>query len=169
MLRRTGFVLAASFAALTQIAEAQTVDTVPEPRDAAKLALVKELMSTANFREQLVRTMRETSARQGASVPVPPGFWDKFLARAEQDADTLLAPMAADYARYFTTADLRALITFYKSPAGQRMSLVAPIISANSSYAGSIWGQRVGQEVAAELMSGGGVPQKPDTAKPKKP
>lgn len=169
MLRRTGLILAALFAALTRIAAAQTVDTVPEPRDAAKIALVRELMTTANFREQLVRTMRETSARQGASVPVPPGFWDKFLARAEQDADTLLAPMAADYARFFSSADLRALITFYKSSTGQRMSLVAPIISANSSYAGSIWGQRVGQEVAAELMNGGGAPPKPDTTKPKKP
>jgi uncharacterized protein len=140
------------------VARAQAVDTVPEPRDAAKIALVQELMATANFRQQLLRTMRETSTRQSAITQVPPGFWDRFLARAEQAADTLLAPMAADYARYFTSADLRALIVFYKSPAGQRMSAVAPVISANSSFAGQQWGQKVGIEVATELMSGKGTP-----------
>lgn len=135
---------------------AQTIDTVPEPRDAAKLALVRELMLTANFRQQLVQTIRESSVRQGAMLPLPAGFWEKFLARAEQDADTLLAPMAADYAKYFSTTDLRALIAFYKSPAGQRLSFVAPVISANSSAAGSQWGARVGMEVSAELSSGTG-------------
>ena len=134
---------------------AQTVDTVPEPRTPAKLALVRELMATANFRDQLVRTMRESSTRTGAMTPVPPGFWDKFIARAEQDADTLLAPMVEDYARYFTSADLRALIAFYKTPAGQRMSFAAPVISANSSYVGAQWGARVGMEIVGELMKGG--------------
>lgn len=161
MMRRTFVLLAGSIAVVAQTAAAQTVDTVPEPRDAAKIALVRELMTVANFRQQLVRTMRETSTRQGAMLPVPPGFWAKFLERAEQDSDTLLAPMAADYARYFTSADLRALIAFYQSPTGQRASFVAPIISANSSYAGSLWGQKVGQEIAAELM-------KPDTSPPAK-
>jgi uncharacterized protein len=161
MIRRIFVLLAGSIALLAQTAGAQTVDTVPEPRDAAKLALVRELMTVANFRQQLVRTMRASSTLQGAMVPVPPGFWDKFLERAEQDSDTLLAPMAADYARYFTSADLRALVAFYQSPTGQRMSFVAPIISANSSYAGSLWGQKVGREVAAELM-------KPDASAPAK-
>ncbi len=159
MLRRSIATAVAVFCVASGTLRAQTVDTVPEPSDAAKLALVQELMNTANFRQQLLRTMRETSARQGAVVPVPPGFWEKFLARAELAADTLLAPMAADYARYFTSSDLRALITFYKSPAGQRMSFVAPVISANSSFTGSQWGQKVGIEVATELMSGKGAAQ----------
>lgn len=132
MTRRlaTTSVLAAAILLAAPLA-AQAVDSLPDARDPAKVALVRELMEAANFRQQLVRTMRESSLRQGAAVPVPPGFWEKFLARAEQDADTLLAPMAADYARYFSASDLRALITFYKSPAGQRLSLVAPVISAN--------------------------------------
>ena len=114
-------------------------------------------MTTANFRQQLMRTMREASLRQGATAPVPPGFWERFLSRAEQASDTLLAPMAEDYARYFSSSDLRALIVFFKSPAGQRMSLVAPVISANSSYVGSQWGQKVGIEVATELMNSKGT------------
>ena len=160
-MRRTWVLLAGSIVVVSQTAAGQAVDTVPEPRDAAKIALVRELMTVANFRQQLVRTMRESSTRQGAMVPVPPGFWDKFLERAEQDSDTLLAPMATDYARYFSSADLRALIAFYQSPTGQRMSFVAPIISANSSFAGSLWGQKVGREIAAELM-------KPDASLPAK-
>ena len=170
MMRLKNFALCGAAAFVTQVAGAQTVDTVSEPASAAKIALVRELMMVANFRQQLLRTMRETSTRQGAAIPVPPGFWDKFLMRAEQDADTLLAPMATDYARYFTSADLRALIAFYQSPAGQRMTLVAPVISANSSFAGSQWGQKVGQEVAAELMkpAGGNDASPPKKATPTK-
>ena len=162
MIRRTLSVLAVSLLVAAYPARAQAVDTLTEPRDAAKRALVRELMVAADFRQQLVRTMKESSTRQGALVPVPPGFWDKFLARAEQDADTLLAPIANDYARYFSSDDLRALIAFYKSPAGQRASLVAPIISANSSYVGALWGQRVGREVAVELTK----PDAPPSATP---
>jgi uncharacterized protein len=170
MLHRTrylllGALLCVSRTLTAQAAETQVVDTVAEPRDAAKIALVAELMATANFRQQLVRTMRESSTRQGSLMPVPPGFWEKFLARAEQDADTLLAPMKEDYARYFTSADLRALIAFYKSPTGQRLSLVAPVLSANSSYFGTKWGQRVGMEVAGELSK---QPGAADTAPPAK-
>jgi uncharacterized protein len=131
---------------------AQTIDTVPEPVTPAKVALVQELMVAGNFKRQLVRTMRETSARQSA-LPVPPGFWEMFLARAEQDIDTLLAPMQADYARYFTSAELRALIAFYQSPIGKRVSEVSPVLTANSSAVGQQWGMRVGQEVATELMN----------------
>jgi hypothetical protein len=157
MMHRTQYLLTGALVLFAQTAHAQVIDTIAEPRDAAKIALVTELMAAANFRQQLVRTMRESSTRQGAMAPVPPGFWERFLARAEQDADTLLAPLRDDYARYFSTADLKALIAFYRSPTGQRLSFVAPVISANSSYFGTQWGQRVGMEVAGELM------KRPDT------
>jgi uncharacterized protein len=146
---------------------AQTIDTVPEPVSPAKVALVEQLMVAGNFKQQLLRTMRETSVRQSA-IPVPPGFWELFLARAEADVDTLLAPMRTDYARYFTSADLRSLIAFYESPAGKRLSTVAPVLTANSSTAGQQWGMRVGQEVSSQMMSGA-KPATPATAKPSKP
>lgn len=166
-MRARLFVIAAGACALLATsANAQVVDTVTEPRDAAKLALVRELMATANYRSQLVRTMRETSTRQGATMPVPPRFWDKLIARAEQDVDSLLAPMIEDYTRYFTSAELKALIAFSKSPVGQRLHLVNPIISANSAYVGQQWGQRVGMELSVELMNDG-APK--DPAKPVKP
>jgi uncharacterized protein len=168
MISSSRLLVAALFVACTAPqARAQTVDTVPEAVTPAKVALVEQLMVAGSFKQQLVRTMRETSLRQTA-VPVPPGFWDLFLARAEQDADTLLAPMRADYARYFTTAELRALIAFYQSPAGKRMSEVAPVLTANSSAHGQQWGMRVGQEVSTQLMNSAKAAP-PSNAKPSKP
>jgi uncharacterized protein len=159
---------------LATSAAAQTVDTVSEPRTPAKLALVRELMETANFRSQVVRTMRETSVRQGAAMPVPPGFWDLFIARAEKDVDTLLEPMIEDYTRFFTSAELRELIAFYKSPIGQRLVVVSPVLGANASVAGQRWGARVGMEIGTEMMQRDGAssstkPAKPPTASGKKP
>jgi hypothetical protein len=149
-------VLALSLGCAAPTVAAQIVDTIPETTDAAKVALVQELMQVANFRGQAIRTMRETASRQSA-LPVPPGFWDRFLARAEQDVDSLIAPTVQDYTRYFSRDDLRALIAFYKTPAGQRAVLVAPIIGANASLVGQRWGQRVGMEIGAELMNGAGA------------
>ncbi|MCC7055012.1 MAG: DUF2059 domain-containing protein [Gemmatimonadaceae bacterium] len=160
--------LALVFAAVAPLAQAQVVDTIAEPHDAVKRALVSELVQVANFRQQVVRTMRETARLQAATMPAPPGFWDRVIARAEQDVDTLIAPLVEDYARYFSNDDLRALIVFYKTPAGQRSVLVAPIMGANSSVAGSRWGQRVGMEVGAELLNDGAQKGKPST-KPVKP
>lgn len=131
------------------MSHAQAVDTIAEPRDSAKVALARELMRVAQAREQFLKTMRQASERQPDGVP--PGFWEKFIARAEQDADSILAPMAADYARYFSAADLRALIAFYRTPTGQRLSAVTPIIAANSSAVGQAWGMRVGTEIAQSL------------------
>jgi uncharacterized protein len=132
-------------------AHAQVIDTIAEPRDAEKVALIQELIVVADFRQQVLRTMRETTSRQAASLPVPQSFWDRFLARAEKEVDVLIAPMVDDYTRYMTKSDLRNLIAFYKSPTGQRMIQIAPIIGANSSLAGSAWGTRVGAELAADL------------------
>ncbi len=134
-----------------RVALAQVVDTIPEPRDAEKLALMQELITVGEFRQQVLRTMRETTARQAATMAVPQAFWDKFLARAEQEVDVLIAPMVEDYTLFFSKSDLRNLIAFYRTPAGKRMLLVAPVIGANSSLAGSAWGTRVGTELATEM------------------
>jgi hypothetical protein len=150
--------VATAIACLSSAAHAQSVDTIAEPRDSGKVALARELMRAARAREQFITTMREASQRQAADVPA--GFWEKFIARAEQDADAILAPMADDYARYFSAADLRALIAFYKTPTGQRLSVVTPIIAANSSKVGQEWGMRVGTEIA-QTMGDTPTPSKP--------
>ena len=130
---------------------AQVVDTIPEPRDAEKTALVQELIVVADFRQQVLRTMRETTSRQAVAAGVPQAFWERFLARAEEEVDVLIAPMVEDYTRYMNKADLRNLIAFFKTPTGRRMVQIAPIIGANSSLAGSAWGTRVGAELAREM------------------
>lgn len=166
---RHTLLLSLALAASASVAGAQAADTVTEPLTAAKRALVDELSRVADFRGQTVRTMRETSMRQNA-LPVPPGFWDRFIARAEQDVDSLVAPMLQDYARFYTSDELRTLIAFYKTPVGQHTVKVAPIMGANSSVYGQRWGQRVGMEIATELMAGGGAePSTKPTSKPVKP
>jgi hypothetical protein len=168
MTLRTRLAVGVALALLTaKTAQSQAVDTIAEPRDSAKIALVNDLMRVANIRQQLISTMRETSTRQ--TLPVPPGFWDLFIARAEQDVDELIAPIVADYARYFSTADLRALRAFYASPAGLRLSKVAPVMTANSSLHGQQWGLRVGADIAAQLTSSTKPSMTPSTTKPTKP
>jgi uncharacterized protein len=130
------------------------VDTVTEPMTSAKDALVREVIRVSKARETALRTMRVLSSLQAATLPLPPEFWDTFLSRAEKDIDTLMEPMLRDFPRYYTSEQLRALIVFYQSPLGQRMIEVTPVMSANSSYAGSQWGQRVGMEIGAEMQGG---------------
>jgi uncharacterized protein len=165
MIRTLGRLTALLFVALatTRALHAQAPVPSTEPLDSAKRALVAEFVEVANFRSQLLRTMRESSKLQSA-MPLPPGFWERFLARAEQDANELLAPIAEDYGKYLSSDELRAMIAFYRSPIGRRFIEVGPIISARSSFVGQQWGARVGMQVASELAQTSNADAKP--AKP---
>ncbi len=168
MAFRTRLALGVALSLLTaNTAQSQALDTIAEPRDSAKIALVNDLLRVVNIRQQLISTMRETSTRQ--TMPVPPGFWDLFIARAERDVEELIAPIVTDYARYFSTEDLRALRAFYASPAGLRLSKVAPVMTANSSMHGQEWGLRVGADIAAQLTPSPKSSTTPSTTKPTKP
>jgi hypothetical protein len=84
---------------------------------------------------------------------VPEEFWDAFI--KEADTEELINMMVPIYAKHYTESDLKELITFYKSPIGQKMVEKLPLISQESFAIGEAWGKKLGEKVNAKLKTSG--------------
>jgi hypothetical protein len=59
--------------------------------------------------------------------------------------------MAAVYAKNFSAAELRDLITFYKTPTGQKLLDRTPAITQQSLAVGQAWGQKIAGELQSRM------------------
>lgn len=80
---------------------------------------------------------------------------DQFMARVEQrfaqNVDSFTDLAAHLYAREFTDDDLNALVTFYKSSAGQHFIAKQVEIASGMLVVGQQWGAKLAQEVLEEF------------------
>jgi len=90
-------------------------------------------------------------AMRQATPDVPALFWDRFVAQARARRQELLAALVPLYARTFELSELEALVQFYKSPLGQRLIDVQPVLARESMQVGQSWGARIGADVGQQL------------------
>jgi hypothetical protein len=84
---------------------------------------------------------------------VPQRFWDDFRAQlTEQDLIELLVPA---YDKHLSHDDIKAMISFYQSPAGQRLTSALPDIQRDSLLAGQRWGLHIAQQIDERLKKEG--------------
>ena len=80
---------------------------------------------------------------------------DTFAEKIEE----ILTPMRRLYAAEFTVDELQAIVTFQKSPAGQKAARLMPILMQKGMALGSKWGREVGllafQRIQAKLKKEG--------------
>ncbi len=76
-------------------------------------------------------------------------FTKKFRARANSEALTKL--MIPIYAKYLNNDDVKSLIRFYQSPAGQRLLKVMPQMMKEAGEAGQEWGTKVATDIVEEM------------------
>lgn len=55
------------------------------------------------------------------------------------------------YARYYSPEDVKALISFYKTPAGKKLAAVGPKAAVESMQVGQKWGQELGTKIGARV------------------
>lgn len=118
--------------------------------DQAKRADIRKLlklMGSARMgvqaTEQLVRTY------QIALPQVPPSFWRQLSAQITEDA--LIELIVPIYDRHLSHDDVRALLTFYASPAGQRFLKAMPEIQHDSHVAGQRWGVQLTRQIEEQV------------------
>ena len=89
---------------------------------------------------------------------IPPGerrheiaeaFTKKFRSRA--NSETLTKLMIPIYAKYLTNDDVKSLIRFYQSPAGQRLLKVMPQMMKEAGEAGQEWGTKTATDIVEEM------------------
>jgi hypothetical protein len=102
--------------------------------------------------EKLVGQMKTQmiSAFKVQMPEVPLEFWNKFEQR--MDMSELVEKIIPLYDKYYTLEDLKAVNTFYETPAGQKILTTLPQIMQESMQLGQQWGARIGAQVVQEIQ-----------------
>ena len=74
---------------------------------------------------------------------------EKFAARKQE----LLDQIAMLYAQRLTTAELKEISSFFKSPLGRKFAGMQAGLAQQSMTLGRAWGQKIGQEIEQEIRA----------------
>ncbi|HLG94600.1 MAG TPA: DUF2059 domain-containing protein [candidate division Zixibacteria bacterium] len=119
-----------------------------------KTADIKTLLTLTKSGELAVSMMQEmiNAYRQGLPQ-VPDEFWLGFAKKVKtNDLVEMLVPI---YDRHLTHSEVVSLIEFFGSPVGKKLISIQPSVMKESMQAGQIWGEKIGQQVTAELQKQG--------------
>ena len=75
-------------------------------------------------------------------------FWNRFEKKME--VHELIEKIIPVYDKYYTIEDLKAVNAFYESPAGRKILATLPQVMQECMKLGQEWGERIGQQAAAE-------------------
>ncbi|MDB5202971.1 MAG: hypothetical protein JWQ27_2380 [Ferruginibacter sp.] len=80
---------------------------------------------------------------------VPEDYWVNF--RKELNSDTIINLVTPVYAKYYTDAEIVALIAFYETPLGKKIIANTPLIMQESMEIGRIWGSQIAEKTIENL------------------
>lgn len=121
---------------------------------AAKRAQIKELLVLTGAAKHGLRSLDQLIQSYQSMLPqVPARFWSEY--RAQFDEQAMLELLIPPYDKYLSQDDITALLTFYRSEAGQKFARVMPDIQRESRQAGQLWGLRLAQAIEARLKAEG--------------
>ena len=160
---------AAAMAAALLALVALPMQASAQAPDAERLAAAKELMQVAGVAKQFDEVMPYLTAQLAQSfVAIAPDkageIRDVFAQLAVKFVDRkgeLIDQITALYAEKLGLEDLKAIVAFYKSPAGAKFIAAQPDIMRQSMTLGQRWGAQLGREIeqeAREELKKRGVP-----------
>lgn len=130
-----------------------------DPQKEARIRELMELTGAKNLGQQLIEAgmeqFRSSVLDSQPDNPRAKQFVDAFVVRFQKHFDpTLLNErLIPIYDQYLTAEDLQGLLTYYRSPLGQRMLKVLPNVAQESQAAGYALGQKAAQDTMEELKA----------------
>jgi uncharacterized protein len=117
--------------------------------DAAKEALVREMMELTGSAELGKQMLEGMMAQFSQNPAIAQEFTDKFLELAKpEELIEMIVPL---YVQALDEATLKATIEFYKSPAGKQLVAVQPQLTQDSMVLGQQWGMKLAEATQAAL------------------
>ncbi|MCT2561449.1 DUF2059 domain-containing protein [Chryseobacterium herbae] len=116
----------------------------------ASEAKIREFIKITGADKMAITVMQQYIQQFKVGYPdVPDRFWDEFSSEISSNkmAD-LYIPI---YAKYYTESDIDELITFYKSPVGQKTLRVMPSLMKESMEEGGKMGREIAQKIKDKL------------------
>lgn len=148
-MKRT--VLASSFALLVLLLGARPIGAEP---NAAMEKDIRELMAVTGSAKIAEQVMDALAGSLGKSNPkIPQSFWKEMKKRIK--TDDFFQMVIPIYTRHLSAEDVKAMLAFYKTPAGQRVVKAMPAITQESMAIGNAWGQKIAREVIQEARERG--------------
>ena len=148
-----------------------TATAADAPQGGASAASVRELLAATHVTAMMQQVTRQMGQQLDAMVKqrlpcLSPSAVSSALTtpQATQQMIDLAVPI---YQRNFTEQDVRGLLAFYRTPLGQKLLKVQPVIMRESMLAGEQWGrqrveQRIGQlKSEGKLTAQGSCPVAP--------
>ena len=122
--------------------------------DAADRTLLREFMRVTGTGELSLRARDDVIAQLRAAYPdVPDSFWKQRTSRIEiKDLDRRLEAL---YAKSFSDAELRKIVTFYSTPEGRKLAQTMPALAQESLTIARSWGQKQADETVEALREAG--------------
>lgn len=142
--------------AVTLLAIAPSRADSPSPETlAAARELVAAIKATDNFKAilpTLIQTMKPAIVQGRPAVEkdydaIMPMMMDIATSRLSDVAEL----MAQVYARNFTVSELHDLQAFYRTPTGQKLTQMTPVIAQQSMLVGQQWGKSIAGELRARI------------------
>lgn len=124
--------------------------------DSERLALARELMEVMKVGPQMLQGLEQgLEAQKASSSNLPEAFWTEFAARARRDLPKFVESVAPLYANRFSAQELREMIAFYRTPAGDHLAAEGGAISTELMREGRRWGMELGADTVKELAAKG--------------
>ncbi len=115
---------------------------------------VRQLFEVMHMSQTFSRMNAQMAEVMGKAVPcVPASYWQGFIdANSSQQLLTRMVPV---YQSHFTADDVAGLLTFYRSPLGQKVITQMPLTMAEGMKISQQWGRERGQAMITELQRKG--------------
>ena len=138
--------------------ESQSAALQIDPAKRAEILKLQELTGTKTRVVQVMGEM-EKSIKPLMTGALPPGeyrdkliqlFFEKF--HSKFDAQAILDTAVPIYDKYLSHEEIKAMIAFYQTPAGQKSVTVMPQMLAEMMEASKKQGERIGRESMLEAL-----------------
>ena len=148
-----GFILGVFW--LAGVSFGQAVPT-PAEDHAKKMKEIEQMVTLSGVLEnqkQLIPMMIATFRKGFPNAPQ--AFWSKFEQEMMGDLPNLNQKLFAIYDQHFTQSEIETYISFYQTPAGQKLAKELPLVTQEGYKVGSQWGMTLGEKVEEELKKEG--------------
>ncbi|MBB3225462.1 hypothetical protein FHW69_000052 [Luteibacter sp. Sphag1AF] len=115
---------------------------------------VRQLMDAVGMGRMLSAMNGQMAAVMQKSLPcVPASYWQGFV--DANATNQLISRMVPVYQKHFTAEDIDGLLTFYKSPLGQKVITQMPATMSEGMVVGQAWGRERGEQMISQLRTQG--------------
>ncbi len=122
---------------------------------AASAAQVRELMDVVGTPHLMSQMMAQMTTIMARALPCVPQATLNASFGSHQAQNELINKMIPVYQQHFTSADIKGLLAFYRSPLGQKMVKTQPAIMQQGMQIGQQWGQEHARAMVADLTKQG--------------